>query len=560
VYDIDKYKTYELKYVALENGDLVRLVSWGPLRTDAAGEAIKDEQDYALREFEPTAHREKLRNEDWDQAAKKERPDFYEATRHYMHNDWANNNMVNAMATLGDAHVRLFFHPETDSWHTDDALDIDHKVTWKAHLIAKGAATPAEAAMVYNDVDNLRLVPASFNRGRDAVEAFINRHDPDSPELQAWVRQRFGYDPASTPIEYDPDVHRSRRYETTQQQEWTSGNQRSELEFDTNVREIWFEAELSKRYAGMVSIQHPDTGNTYDVPLFDCGAAGKKYLVTRSAFDIDHIIPIETLLEDMRASHPDGFSKADALDLYNRTDNLRLVARAGNASHEFEIDADGDWVLTKEEQKLYAKLNAPAEIERDRRFIDDTQGPDRQSHDAMEKEMYGRATGKRKRDDGDDAKSGASAAPDEHEPPKKRLQPMPVGVALGDSRHPDHEMFRQAWGLMLASEQIRALVPEPVERLQLAAALVLAARSNGMTTVARLVVGNDNANLFAIEHLEPTLTSRHAGVDITTAKQQPIADTTAQLTMVPHIAPARDQTPSVAEGGEQQEKPQGRHH
>ena len=40
---------------------------------------------------------------------------------------------------------------------------------------------------------------------------------------------------------------------------------------------------------------------------------------------------------------PQGFSKADSLDAYNDTSNLRLVSRSANSSHEWELMPDGQF-------------------------------------------------------------------------------------------------------------------------------------------------------------------------------------------------------------------------
>ncbi|ALN57780.1 hypothetical protein GLE_2431 [Lysobacter enzymogenes] len=314
---------FTLEEKTLKSGETVTLVHW--------------------EDLSPTRHGKALQDRDWDGSGNRKGLSFYDSTSEYMHNSWASEHMAPQGVTLpGKGSLMLYHHEQTGTWHSADALDIDHVAQWKDHFVERGVKSQAEAMMAYNDVDNLRLLPAPVNRARDAAFRVLDTHGADSPEWKQWVEDRFAFDPKTNRPGFDPDVDGSVRKRTTMEQPWKPEDGRSGLSFDAAVLGKWYQAKLQECYAGEVEVRHPQTGDKSKVPLFFCQASGQ--LCTRDAFDIDHEIPFELLGPEM-AKHAgrDGLSKADALDGYNDTSNLRLVARGVNSSHDFEIQASGDY-------------------------------------------------------------------------------------------------------------------------------------------------------------------------------------------------------------------------
>ena len=290
--------------------------------------------------LKPTEHGTGQYNTAWSQHKDRQGLAFYESTVQYMRNDWASQHMQSQIVSDNKGqNALLYYHNTTKTWHTADALDIDHAVQWKDHLAAKKVTNMADAQMAYNDVDNLRMLPSIYNRARDSADKILGQHGAQSPQWKEWVDQRFTFDNALQFREFDPEKDSARRMKTTKDQPWSEDNTRAELSFDKRVMEVWFNNELQKNYVGSPRMTNPDGSGTTDVPLFRCAATGQ--LVTRDALDIDHAIPLEQVLKKMHDMFPQGFSKADALDAYNDTSNLRLVGRSANSSHEWEIMPDG---------------------------------------------------------------------------------------------------------------------------------------------------------------------------------------------------------------------------
>lgn len=271
-----------------------------------------------------------------------ERPQFYDSTAEWMRNERAQQTLPSAHANIDRQHIQLFYFPTTGTWHASDALDIDHVRPWREHLIDKGVNNRADAMRAYNDVDNLRVVPSFYNRARDSADGVLSQHGADSPEWRQWVDTRIGFDPSARPEPFDAERDLARRTKATLGQEWTDEHTRSDLSFDKKVLEKWFDHALHDAYAGSVKVDNPVTGQTDTVPLFRCGAS--EQLTTRDALDIDHAIPFEIVADQMHRLFPEHvITKADMLDVYNDTSNLRLVTRGVNSSHEYEMDGHGQW-------------------------------------------------------------------------------------------------------------------------------------------------------------------------------------------------------------------------
>ena len=307
--------------VALASGHHVRLPEW---------------QDLA-----PPVHGARMEHASYN-PRNGERPQFYDSTAEWMRNESARGTMPSANAQIDQQHIRLFYFPTTGTWHASDALDIDHVRPWRDHLIAKEVDNRADAIRAYNDIDNLRVVPSFYNRARDSADGVLAQHGADSQAWRQWVDTRIGFDPSAQPEPFDAERDLARRTKATTGQEWTEDHTRSDLSFDKKVLEKWFDHALHQSYAGSVKVDNPVTGQTDTVPLFRCGASGQ--LTTRDALDIDHAIPFEIVADQMHRLFPEHvITKADMLDVYNDTSNLRLVTRGVNSSHEFEMDGHGQW-------------------------------------------------------------------------------------------------------------------------------------------------------------------------------------------------------------------------
>ncbi|NUO75995.1 MAG: hypothetical protein HOQ32_08270 [Lysobacter sp.] len=310
---------YEFEKQTLASGQQVTLVSW------------EDES--------PTQHGAKLQNKPWKATDARASVGFYDSTVEYMRNDWAAKHMAPKPVVTTHGNVMLFHNASTNTWHSTDALDIDHVVPWKQHFANKGVRSHAEAHMAYNDVANLRMLPAVVNRARDSADNVLSTYGKDSKQWKEWVDERFGFDAKASPSAFDPDKDLARRTVATTSKDWAPDDGRKGLSFDAAVVGKWYEAQLHKQYATTVEMSHPTTGAKQNVPLFYCAAS--KQLCTRDALDIDHELPFEILAKEMMKHTASGTAtKANALDAYNETTNLRLVSRGANSSHEWELNAE----------------------------------------------------------------------------------------------------------------------------------------------------------------------------------------------------------------------------
>ena len=313
---------YQFEDVDLKSGKSVTLVSW--------------------EDLSPPEHGAKLRNKPWTDRDTRSSVGFYDSTVEYMRNDWAWENMHPQKVELEQGRVVLFHNAQTDSWHSTDALDIDHKTQVLEHFDNLGVRNHADAHRAYNDIGNLRMLPAVVNRARDSADLVYDTYGANSPEWQEWVDKRMGFDAKADHPSFDEDSDLARRTAKTTGAKWEPEDGRKGLAFDAKVAGKWYEAQLQQAFVGYAKMVSPTTGNVSEVPLFKCDASGQ--LLTRDALDIDHRIPFEILAEEMMKYADGGVaSKANALDAYNETSNLRLVGRSANSSHEWELNNLGQF-------------------------------------------------------------------------------------------------------------------------------------------------------------------------------------------------------------------------
>ena len=464
-------------------------------------------QQVTLAEWEglaPTAHGEELQATPWTQDTPRSALRFYDATNEYMRNTWAFGNMPSQAVSIDNRHAVLFYHAKTDSWHTTDALDIDHAREWKPHLTAKGVANMAEANMAYNDIGNLRLLPSSYNRARNHADGLEADKDANPGAWNAWRQKNFGFDPSNPPPPYDAVADKQQRNAQTRNADYDPATGRKSLSFDDKVNDKWFEAELGKLYAG--SVQVPKQGlpgnGTETVPLFRCPTTHQ--LVTRDAFDIDHARPIAGLLQDAIRESPSGrISKAEALDIYNDTTNLRLVVRSANCSHEWELDRDGQFADVEPRARHRNGAREVREQAEMARFIDDSAVDPRQDarafrqlrehldrnpaplppHDPSQPVHEPPVTYKRNRNDDPHAdiqprqpehkrSRSMQDAPPSHELSDDPHAPVPARqFGPGDPRDPQHARHAEYQRVEQAVRSTGAFNPQQVENIAVGAFL-----------------------------------------------------------------------------------------
>lgn len=476
---------------------------------------LKSGQQVTLSDWEglePPQHGKALLSKPWDEDASRQGYSFYKSTEEYMRNEWAAANMHPTVAQLGSEKLLVFYHAQTKSWHTAEALDIDHKTQWKDHFKALGVANKAEAQMAYNDVGNLRLLPSAVNRARDSADATFAK-GANSVEWQQWCQERFGFDPSVKPPPFDPEKDMANRRASTKNAEWGDDHSRKDLAFDARVQGKWFEQELHRSYAGSAVVQRPEPPHdAMQVPLFRCAATGQ--LCTRDAFDIDHQIAFESLLKELPKHAQDGrLSKADVLDAYNDTSNLRLVSRAANASHEWEIGRHGDY------------------------------------HDAMDEEPerrgeFGRFIGKGAMSD-QEAREIADAMREYNQRQRHKIEVWQelesngvIGfqdpraakgavVQLSDPAHPDHDRFAKVMKRIDELDPKREVLPEDEQRNNLAAALVAESRREKLPGIQEVDKGGPDGNLLFAACNGPGGWDR-AQMDVTRGAMTPMAFSTAE--------------------------------
>lgn len=457
---------FRLEQKTLSSGETVTLVHW--------------------ENESPTKHGDTLQNRTWKDSDTRSSLGFYDSTSEYMHNDWAEQHMAPQGVTVPDAgSLMLYHHAETDTWHSADALDIDHVDQWKDHFDTLKVASHADAHMAYNDTSNLRLLPAPVNRAREAAFRILEEHGPDSPQWQGWVEKRFGFDADADRPGFDPDIDGAKRKRTTMEQPWSAEDGRKGLGFDAAVLGKWYESKLKESHVDTVTLKSPTSGEMIPVPLFYCAASGQ--LCTRDALDIDHEIPFELLAKKMEEyGGPDGLSKADALDGYNETSNLRLVGRSVNSSHEFEMDEEGNY------------------------------------RDEEEPEQPGEFDGLIASDDEDEELSPETI---------RELQTLGRNYRVPETRvdqpgHRDNLLYQQALGCLANSDVGRGM-SEP-ECKNAAGALTLAAKNHNLASIDLVASDNqDKSKLFAIQG-DPR-NNNYVWIPVEGAKQQSLEQSTVGL-------------------------------
>jgi hypothetical protein len=461
----------KVEKASLNNGGSVALAYWEDLK--------------------PTEHGTGKYNTAWSQHKDRQGLAFYESTVQYMRNDWAAQHMHSHLVSDGKGqNALLYYHGTTKTWHTADALDIDHAVQWKDHLKAKNVTNMGDAQMAYNDVDNLRMLPSIYNRARDSADKILIQHGAQSPQWKEWVDNRFTFDASVQYREYDPEKDGARRMKTTKEQSWTEENTRSELSFDKRVMEVWFNKELEKNYVGSPTMTNPDGSGTTNVPLFRCAATGQ--LVTRDALDIDHAIPLEQVLLKMHEMFPQGFSKADALDAYNDTSNLRLVGRSANSSHEWELMPDGHFRDSKVKE-------IPGEFKKF--IVDDGELP------SNAKQAVHQVMGEMREHQRQRMQEYFAQLSTPQQQTTTQSQPQQTGPLINQSGHPANPLFKQVVGEIAKLDPTNAIFTDQDQRDRMASALMVEAKRSGRMTGIDTVAwgqGMGQGNLFA-EQGDPSL-------------------------------------------------------
>jgi hypothetical protein len=463
--------------------------------------------------LEPPDHGKALLSRDWDPDASRIGLKFYKATEEYMRNEWGAQHMHPTMGKVDGEPVLLYYHQQSDSWHTADALDIDHVTQWKDHLKNLQVGNMAEAQMAYNDVSNLRLLPAAINRARNAAENVVETHGLDSPQWAKWCQQRFGFDPNADRPEFDPEKDAAKRRPSTLEAEWTAKHTRKDLGFDARVEGKWFEHELGKALAGVAVVERPvPPGGPMEVPLFRCAASGQ--LCTRDAFDIDHQIAFETLLKVLPDHTLDGkLTKADVLDAYNETSNLRLVSRSANSSHEWELTEMGEY--------RDAEMEAPEKPREFRGFLVDGAMTPTEQRILQEAIVEFTARQHYKLEVWGDLKDKGII---DFKDPRAA---QGVVTQLSDPSHPDHGAFAKVMQKIDELDPKREVLPTQEHRDNLAAALVMEARKGGLPDIQEVAKGGQDGELLFAVHGLQTGNPSHVHVAVTVGAMTPMAYSTA---------------------------------
>ena len=451
---------YEFEKQTFASGKQVTLVSW------------EDES--------PTQHGAKLQNKPWKTTDTRASVGFYDSTVEYMRNDWAAKHMTAQPVTTSKGSLMLYHNASTNTWHSTDALDIDHVVQWKDHFKDKGVKTHAEAHMAYNDVSNLRMLPAVVNRARDSADNMLSTYGKDSKQWKEWVDERFGFDAQASHAAFDPDKDLARRTSATTGKDWSPDEGRKGLSFDAKVVGKWYEAQLEKQYATTVEMSHPTTGVKQNVHLFYCSAA--KQLCTRDALDIDHEVPFEILAKEMMKYTDNGTaSKAQALDAYNETSNLRLVGRSANSSHEWELneemtyrDDDGE---PDPDDYAVEDMVVSSSI---RDQVRSAMGHGRGTISSMQEHSFAPVQ--------QTSTSGLTLSTSSQSP-----------ILLNDGRHPDNKLYLKALAGVQTEYAGKLLQPQ---QESVASSLTLLAKANQMPDISR-VVRSDEGVVYVVRDTGP---------------------------------------------------------
>lgn len=244
-------------------------------------------------DLQPTQHGEGYDNQ-WKQTKGRTGLSFYDSTVDYMRNEWVEipGNMRSVEGTIEDKKLLLFFDERTRTWNSAEALDVDHKQPWLEHFRELEGWSKSDAMLCYNDVDNLRMVSATYNRARTSADKILDEHGAESPEWRDWVQKKMRFDVGKDYPAYDVATDGTTRNKKTTEAEWTQGVDREGLNFDSGIKKVWFQHALKEAYAGEVTIPDPDhpddRSRDHSVQLFRCGATDQ--YVTMGGIDIDHKI------------------------------------------------------------------------------------------------------------------------------------------------------------------------------------------------------------------------------------------------------------------------------
>lgn len=473
----------------LENGGVVVLANWD--------------------RYEPTQHGAELRNRAWNSANSRTGLAFYESTVQFMRNDWAEQNMSPQRIKGMTDNVTLYYSNETNSWHTADALDVDHIKPWKRHLQTLDVANMAEAHMGYNDVANLRALPSFYNRARDGGDKVLSQYGNESPQWNKWVQDRIGFDRTVDHLAFDPQTDKARRTIATTGQIWTDQHTRSDLSFDTRVNNKWFEHELQKSFAGSVTLPCAPKGSTQEVPLFRCSVTGQ--LVTRDALDIDHRVPFEMVLKGLKEQYPQGLTKAQVLDAYNDTSNLRLVGRSANSSHEWELNQDGqfrDKEIPEKPGEFKGWLVQGGDLEPKLKMEIQDIMQERRSLQQRGVELY-----------------------IEHDQRKQDGYSGPT--LLSDPKHTDYGQFKKAMDHIDVLDPGRKHLSEQFQRDNLAASMVVTARKEGLPSIDCVIKSDNGHGLLLVSGDPKSDTHRRAVQSVTDGVLTSVVESTKTLAQLP---------------------------
>jgi hypothetical protein len=477
----------------LQSGKQVELVDWEGLK--------------------PPQHGSAMQNSAWDPVASRFGLSFYSSTEEFMRNEWAEKHMHPTAAVLpGPRTVMLYYSEREGSWHTPEALDIDHVNKWKDHLKALGVRSQAEAQMGYNDVGNLRLLPSAVNRAREAADRIHDQYGAQSAQWRTWCNQRFSFDPSAPQASFDPETDGAKRRAATLEADWTPSMTRKNLSFDAVVQEKWFDSASKDAYRVDAMVKRPVAPfEMMKVSLYECAVT--KQLCTRDAFDIDHAIAFEALLKEL-PKHTGGqpLKKADVLDAFNETSNLRLVSRAANASHEFELNGQGQY-----QEALKELPEQPGEF-KDFLAPGAMRPADKQALAEAITEFVGR----------DQHKVAAyfelkAKGVIDFQDPRAITGPV---IQLSQPQHPDHHRFEMAMRKIDILDPNREVLPTQEHRENLASALATESKRQGMSKIDMVDKGGAEGTLLCAAQQQGAVLGR-AQVYVTEGALTPMAFSTA---------------------------------
>lgn len=504
-------------------------------------------------ELQPTQHGEGYDNQ-WKQTKGRTGLSFYDSTVDYMRNEWVEipGNMRSVEGTLEDKKLLLFFDERTRTWNSAEALDVDHKQPWLEHFHELEGWSKSDAMLCYNDVDNLRMVSATYNRARTSADKILDEHGAESPEWRDWVQKKMRFDADKDYPAYDVATDGTTRNRKTTEAEWTQGVDREGLNFDPGIKKVWFQHALKEAYAGDVTIPDPDhpddRSRDHSVQLFRCGATDQ--YVTMGGIDIDHKITFAEKLGDMLEQNRlqreqaellgldpvPPITRAQVMDLYNDPDNLRLMSRSANSSHEWEVGQDGQLYDPVFDDYEYATEEPKPVVE------DDEEAPIQYEDDAPQVNLK-----KRGRDD-DLAPKPSLDDDNAPEPVTKRdkatgdpLAIDPREAALLNLQGRDFDMYQKIVGDIGKLDPAETGPLTEKQRENLAMSLVSFARQGGLNQVDHVVTFNETGRhpiLFAVQGPLDQDTGK-AWIPIDRFKHQPM-EVTARL-LADHPSPIKEE-------------------